>query len=270
MSFKLFNSKFVKLIVSVAICLLLVFWNPGKILNPVRGFFLKIAYPFQKTTYILSKKTGDFFGLLSSISEFKIENEKLIRENNNLTAKLASLEDQKKENDNLRSQLGLAPRDKFNLLSALVIGQDLHSRGSWLLVGKGRKDGVEVGMPVIVYNGILVGKVNEVFADSSKITLLTDSSSTINVSDAVTGARGILSGEYSLGLSMGMVERSDVLNVGDDVITSGLGGLMPKGFLVGKITQIYNTEDRLFQQAVISPKIKYSDLDMVFIVKGSI
>jgi rod shape-determining protein MreC len=65
-----------------------------------------------------------------------------------------------------------------------------------------------------------------------------------------------------------MIERADVLNIGDDIITSGLGGLMPKGLLIGKISQINNTNDKLFQQAVIIPKVKYFDLGMVFVVKG--
>lgn len=265
---KYFSSKTFKLILVIAICLLLVFWNPKNIFYPIRGFFLKITYPFQKTAYIVSKKTGDFFELISSISDFKSENERLLRENNSLLAQLASLSDQKKENENLRIQLDLAPRDKYKLSAALVIGQDPNSQGSWLIVDKGSSDGIEVGMPAIVSDGILVGKVKEVFADSAKIVLLTDSSSLINVVDIETGAKGILSGEYSLGLAMNMVERTDVLNIGDDVITSGLGGSTQRGFLVGKISQVNNTNDKLFQQAIIVPKIKYSNLDFVFIVKG--
>lgn len=231
---------------------------------------MKAAYPFQKTSYLISAKAGNFFELLTSISDFKKENERLTKENNELASQIADLKDQKKENEILRKQLELLPRSKYELEGAFIIGRDPRGTESWILIDKGKSSGIKEGMPVIVSEGILVGKIEEVFSDSSKIILLTDSASFVNAVDLETGAKGILSGEYSLGIILGMVEQSDVLNIGDQVITSGLGGSLPKGFLIGRIQQIYNTQDKLFQQAVVIPKIEYSDLDIVFVVKGTI
>ncbi len=125
-------------------------------------------------------------------------------------------------------------------------------------------------MPVIVSGGVLVGKVNEVYGKNSKVTLLSDSSSAINVMDLETGAKGILSGEYNLGLTLEMVGQTEVLNDGDDVITSGLGGTVPKGLLIGKIQQVENAQDKLFQKASVNAKVKYSDLEVVFIIKNTL
>ena len=262
------TSKIGKFVLTIAICLLSVFLAPDNFLSPVRGLFLKIAYPFEKTFYILGQKSHNFFEIISSISECKKENIELIRENNELLAQIDKLKDQKNENDELRKQLELSPRDEYNLESSLVIGQDPRRAGSWIIIDKGKNRGIEKGMPVIVYNGILIGKIDEVYNDSAKVVLLSDASSLVNVSDIETSARGILSGEYGLGLKLGMVEQTEILNSGDNVVTSGLGGLMPKGLLVGKIEQISNSPDKLFQEAVILPKVKYSNLNLVFVIKG--
>ncbi|KKP79566.1 MAG: Rod shape-determining protein MreC [Candidatus Moranbacteria bacterium GW2011_GWF2_35_39] len=72
-------------------------------------------------------------------------------------------------------------------------------------------------MAVVVFDGILVGKVKEVYNNSSKVVLLSDASSSVNVSDVETSAKGILSGEYGLGLMLEMVEQTDVLKAGDDI-----------------------------------------------------
>ena len=267
---KFFSPKIIKLLVALLVCLALVLLNPKKVFDPVRGIFLGVAYPFQKTFYLLSEKTGNVFALLSSIGTLKDENEKLLRENGQLASQVAALTDEKKENDDLRKQLQLAPNKNYQLAAAMVIAQDPRGAGSWIMVDKGSGSGVETGMPVIVYDGILIGRVSEVYESSSKITLLTDASTSINATDLSTGAKGIITGEYGLGLALNMVEQTEVLNQGDDVVTSGLGGRIPKGFLIGQVAQVKSSSDKLFQQALIIPRVKYSDLDTVFVVKGSL
>lgn len=259
-------SKIVRLILITTMFLLLIFFSSKGVFSPVRQLFLKIAYPFQKTFYLASEKTNDTLVLLSSIAKLKNQNEKLIKENNILSSQIVNLQDQKKENEVLRQQLKLAPRNKYNLEAALVIGQDTHGLGSWIMLDKGDSSGIKTGRPVIA-SGVLVGKIDKVYANSSKVTLLTDSSSSINVSDLATGAKGILVGKYNLGLVMGMVEQTEALNPGDDVITSALGKTLPEGLLIGKVQQVSNTPDKLFQQAIIIPKVKYSNLKMVFVIK---
>ena len=266
---KFLTSKLIKFISSVVICGVLILINPRNFFNPIREFFFIVAYPFQKTFYFLGQSAHDFSEILLSIGDYKKDNEKLIRENNELLAELASLKDQKRENEELRRQLELLPKDKYELESSLVIGQDQRGSGSWIIIDKGEADGLREGMPVIVYNGILVGKISEVYEKSSKALLLSDSSSSVNVYDIETSARGILTGKYGLGLMIGMVEQTEIIKTGDEVITSGLGGLMPRGLLIGEIEQISNTSDKLFQEAVVRPKIRYSDLNVVFVIKKS-
>ena len=123
-------------------------------------------------------------------------------------------------------------------------------------------------MPVIVSDSIIMGKVSEVLAHTSKVSLLSDSQSVVNVVDVETGARGVLRGEYGLGILMDMVSQQDGLNKDDTIITSGLGGDIPRGLLVGKINEVKFSSDKLFQQAIITPRIKYSKQDTVFVIKN--
>jgi rod shape-determining protein MreC len=250
-----------------AISLAVVFFNPAGVFNPVRKILMEITFPFQKMFYFSSRSLSDAFGILGSIGELKSENSRLLKENNILAVRLAESENEKKENAMLRDQLNLAPRKKFNLVSSFVIGQDPQRLGSWILIDKGEADGMAPGMPVIAYEGILIGKIEEVFRNSSKVVLLTDSESAVNASDMETSARGILKGEYNLGIILDRVAQTEALNVGDTVITSGLGGDLPKGLLIGKILEIRTTGDKLFQQAVVAPRIKYTDLESVFVIK---
>ena len=264
---KYFSSKLIKFIIVTTVCLALVFFNPKGIFDPVRGILVGVAYPFEKTFYLLSRNVSEFFSFISSIGSMREENERLIKENNSLSSEISNLRETKKENETLRQQLDLVPRDKFTLESSLVIGQDPQGLGSWIVIDKGSADGISVGMPVIVSDGILIGKIDEVNSGSSKINLLTDSNSAVNVIDLETDARGLVRGAFGLGLLLDMVAQTDILKNGDTIITSGLGGEFPKGLLIGNVQEVRDSPDKLFQQAIIAPRIKYQELEVVFVIK---
>jgi len=247
---------------------LIFFLSFNRFLRPVENFFWNIALPFQKFFYISGQKIEKEVSFLKSISQLKIENEKLLKENQALSVQNSFLLDQKKENDLLRQQLDLAPRKEYHLEAGFVIGKDPRGLENWIMIDKGEKNGIEKGMPVIVSDGILIGTVKDVYKNSSSVLLLSDAGSLINVKNIQTKAKGILKGEYNLGIIMDLVDHAEVLNVGDEVVTSGLGESIPRGLLVGKIQEVYETSDRLFWQAVIIPQIKYSQLEVVFVIKN--
>lgn len=268
MSQKYLSSKIIKFSVVLLIFVFLIFLNPKGFFSPFRNVFLWVAYPFQKASYFLGSKTAETFYFIGSISEIKNENQNLIKENNSLLSKIASLESEKRENEKLRKELGLAPREKFDLETAFVMAQNNQETGNWLEISKGSSDGIREGMPVIVSDGILVGRIGEVFGSSSRVNLLLDPTSFVNAIDLETGSKGIVRGEFGLGIVMDLVDQGEALNQGDLITTSGLGEGMPKGLLIGKIQEIKISEDKLFQQAVISPRVRYSRLETVFVIKN--
>jgi len=262
------TSKIIKTLVILVIAFFLVFINPKGFFDPVRSVFLNIFSPFGRASHNIGRSIRGTVDFLGSISDLRKENEELLRENNELSSEVAKLSSEKNENRMLREQLDLVPRDDFELVSSFVSAQDPQRLDSWVLIDKGTKDGIREGMPVIVSGGILVGRVSESYPDNAKVELLSSPTSSINGIDSVTNSRGIVRGEYGLGLVLGMVPQSDTINQGDDVVTSGLGSDTPKGLLIGKIKEVRMSQDRLFQEAIVAPRVKYSKLDIVFVIKS--
>ncbi|MFA5871672.1 MAG: rod shape-determining protein MreC [Parcubacteria group bacterium] len=229
---------------------------------------ISASSPFLRVLRNFSLGTRGFFGFLGSIGDLKQENEKLMQENNELLSKNAELANVGNENQLLRQQLDLAPRKDYDLEASFVIGQDPQGINNFILIDKGSRNGIEEGMPAIVSKGTLVGKVSEVYEASSKVLLTTDPQSTVNAEVENSGARGIVKGEYGLGIALDMISQKDVINEGDSVITSGLGGAVPKSLYVGKIGKVKESADKLFQQAEIVSSVDFSKLDLVFIIKG--
>jgi rod shape-determining protein MreC len=262
-----FSRKNIKYLSIASVLIIVIFVSFRSENNPVRGTILTVSSPFLKTLRIFSGGVSGFFQFMGSIGDLKNENEKLIGENQSFLAENNRLKDAEKENQVLREQLNLAPRNKFDLEASFVIAQDPQGLGSYFLIDKGENFGIKTGMAAIVSNGILIGQITEVYSNSAKITLITDPASAVNAEVQNSGAKGIVNGEYGLGLKMGMISQTEVLSEGDSVITSGLGGKIPRGLTIGKIGQIGQSPDKLFQAASVVPSIDATNLRAIFIIK---
>lgn len=260
--------KHTRFLAVVFLLIILIFIGSRGADNPLKGFLLRVESPFLKTFRIFSGGAEGFFHFLGSIGELKSENEKLLQENRELLAKNALLKDIESENKLLHQELGLSPRKNYVLEASFVIAQDPQSLGNYLIIDKGEKNGLKPGMPVIISNGILAGKITEVYPTSARVALISDKNSAVNAEIEDSGARGILRGAYGLGLEMDMISQSEVVKEGDTVITSGLGGDMPRGLYVGKIKEAGQSADKLFQQASLISPVDFPSLRVVFAVKG--
>lgn len=266
---KISHTKFFKVLLIVAFFGTLLIFNPYNFFSPARKAALFVAIPFQKVAYFFSLKTANMREFAFSVGQIKNENEELIRKNLDLVAENAKLKDVQEENVFLREQLNLLPREKFDLLPASIVSQDPHGLGNWLEIDKGTEEGLREGMAVIISKGILLGKLQEVGAHSSKVLLLTNPKSAINGVVAESGSKGIVKGEYGLGIVYDMVLQSDSLKSGDEVLTSGMGSEIPRGLYVGKIQEVHFSDDHLFQQATIVSPVQISQTQFVFVVKGN-
>jgi rod shape-determining protein MreC len=263
-----FLKKTWKFIFTVALLVAVIFISSRGADNPVKGFMLVITSPFFKTFRIFSGGVAGFFDFLGSIGDLKRENEELTKQNQELLAENVRLEDAEKENEILRREVNLAPRGKYDLEASFIIAQDPESQGNRFLIDKGKDSGISENMPVIVSDSVLIGKVSEVFPNTSRISLITDQGSAVNAEVIESGARGIVRGTFGLSLILDMISQADVVKEGDKVITSGLGKEFPRGLLVGKIGTVEQSPDKLFQQATIFSPVDFSDLRVVFTIKN--
>lgn len=197
----------------------------------------------------------------------------LAQENNELTAKITLLEVDKSqiselqiENDTLKKELGfLDQSEQGTLIPARIIGSDPINYLDYLIVDKGQDDGVTVNQPV-VSSGVLVGVVSDVYKDSAKIRLITSKDSLVQVMLQNSRAKGLLRGGIS-GLFVDNITYDTEYSPGEDVVTSGLGGTIEAGILVGKAGKTQSSPAGIYKTIVVDPIVDISKLEIVFIKK---
>jgi rod shape-determining protein MreC len=120
-------------------------------------------------------------------------------------------------------------------------------------------------MPVVTDKG-LVGRVDAVISEAARIQLVTDAASAINVRMQVSKTEAMLAGSTTGNLSMDMIPQDATIQVGDVVLTSGLGGNYPANILVGQVISVRKLQSDLFQQAAIQPNVDYNQLQFILII----
>lgn len=264
------QTKFSRAILVVVVLAFLLFFQPAFIMGPLRTVLATIAWPVQGIFSSIAFEIRDGFSFLNSIGTLKQENDRLVQENIRLAAESTRWQSVASENDTLRKELDLLPRDQFQLKSAEVIGRDAAGLGNWLTIDQGTFAGIERGMAVIVSGGILVGRVVEVFPKSARVMLLSHPESLVSGVTVEGGAQGIIKGEYGLGILFDMVPQDAVLRSTDRLVTSGLGGELPKNLVIGTIQNVRSSVDHLYQRASVVSPVSFDMLRYVFVIKKSL
>ncbi len=225
-------------------------------ISPFAGFFSKVGFWFGQK--------GDF---LFSIGELKNENKILMKENLELKAKNALLKDIEKENENLRKEIELAQRDKFDLEPAEVIGKNLLKIDEEIYINKGKKDGVEKGMPVIVGKSVMIGKIGEVFWGSSRVELIFSQKSNVSVK-IENEAMGVAKGEFGTSVVVDMIPQTAQVENQDAIVTSGLSEMTPSGLLIGYVKDVVLSPDQLFQKVSVALPYEIDKVRIVWVLKS--
>lgn len=190
---------------------------------------------------------------------------KLKEENDFLRGQLAELENLKRENQYLRNELGVAGRFSAQLLIAQIFNIQRGVLSSTALINKGTSDGIKKTMPLITAGNILVGIVDQVFDNQSRVLLLDDPrvkvSGRVQGSNIIVGVRGKL--ENRLGLDL--VTASEDVKGGETIITSGLDGL-PEAMPIAMVTKVENSGGSLFKTVTAKPIFDYSLGSSLFVI----
>ncbi len=154
----------------------------------------------------------------------------------------------------------------YQRLTASVIGLDSSAAVRSIIIDKGAEDGVRVGMPVESARG-LVGQVFRTTPNSSQVVIITDSSSAVPARLGNSRATGILRGGGVGGsLSIDWIDLKHQVEVGEVVLTSGLGGRFPQDLVIGRVIEIDRREAELFQRAIVQPAVDFEDLEVLFVI----
>jgi len=149
-------------------------------------------------------------------------------------------------------------------LTADVIGYDANSVLRTIIINRGTRDGVAVGMPVVTEQG-LVGRVIASQSNAAQVLLVNDVSSAVSARLQTTRAQGTVRGQESGNLLLTFIPLGSQIQVGDLVITSGLGGNFPADITIGQVTSISRTAD-LYQEAQVRSLIDFNTLELVLVI----
>ena len=253
----------------VVFVLILLSSNSGKRSqwNPAEQLIVRMAAPFQNLIFRTVRFTETFWQ-----DYFLLVNVR--RENRRLRNKLDAL---RMENSRYRELLTthnrlqklLQFREALNrpVVAARVIGWDPTGWFKSIIIDKGRNTGMKIDMPVVNAKGV-VGRIVSVAADYSKILLIIDQNSAVDCLVERSRERGMVKGLSSETCKLAyMVKSSDVM-VGDLVVTSGMGGVFPKGVPVAYVTVVRDAAAGLFKDIDMRPVVDFSRLEEVLVIIG--
>jgi rod shape-determining protein MreC len=149
--------------------------------------------------------------------------------------------------------------------AATVIGRDPSPFLRYIIIDKGSNQGLRRGMPVVTDQG-LVGRVDAVIGSAARVQLITDPTSAVNVRLDKADREAVLTGTLSGDLALDLLPQDVSLQLGDVVLTSGLGGSYPPDLIIGQVVTVRRRDSDLFQQAFIQPVVDFAQLKIVLVI----
>jgi len=229
------------------------------------GSLLEVAAPVQKAIAAPAEWLGEVWTRYVALVE-------LGDENRALRGRLAELEEENLQfqealvaSGNLRRIVEMREDFEVPLLPSEVVGQDVSPWFRSVLLDRGRSDEILSGMPVVTDHG-LVGLVTATSPNASRTMMLLDRQSAVDAIVQRSRARGIVHGSGTGQLEFVFMVRGDDVQVGDLVITSGIGGVYPKGLRVGQVTSVQTHRAELLHTAVVRPAVDFGRLEQVFVM----
>ena len=233
----------------------------------LRRVLLETVSPFLKATAYLKDTVAGIWGSYVDLRAVRTENLRLKEEIGALELRARVLEEERRENLRLKNLLELREREPFRFVAARVVGKDATNWFHSLLIDQGTRHGIQRHSAVITPGG-LVGQAVDVSRSSARVQLITDPVSSVGVMLQNSRVTGLLVGTQSERLRIKYLPIRAEVRVGEVVITSGLGGVYPKGIMVGTVVSVDKRSGALFQEATVEPSVDLSRLEEVLVVTG--
>jgi rod shape-determining protein MreC len=235
----------------------------------IRNFAYAATEPFQKAFWRAGESSSGFFQSIFFAGDLQKENNRLLQENQKLLAQVSDLQDGQKQNLALQDAQANNLDKSLAMLLTSVIGLDANS--DYILIDKGSQDGISKNMPVVSAEKVLYGKVLSVFQNYSRVMLISNKDSTVDVEIQITDTAaqpisGALKGKGNLSVYLDTVSSAAQINSGQVLVTSALEGIFPKNLLAGKITSKNQSDLKPFQTAAVQPFFDIKNLDKLFVI----
>ncbi|OGP91317.1 MAG: rod shape-determining protein MreC [Deltaproteobacteria bacterium RBG_19FT_COMBO_43_11] len=233
------------------------------------GYFKKIvleaAAPQQNVLSISTKSVSDAWQRYILLVGLEEKNKNLNKKIDELEANLILYKEGYLEAQRLSKLLNLRNNLNYQFISALVVAREQASLSKTILINKGSVDGLKIGMPVIAPPG-LIGRLIDVSWHVSKVLLLVDENSNVAAMLQRTRLQGIIRGAGFRGGILKYIIKNQDVKEGDIIISSGMGGVFPKGLLIGKVSDVEKPDNDLFFKINVAPFADFSQLEEVLIL----
>lgn len=260
------TAVFFGLFLFVVILLTTQFRTPDqRAVGPVGTLVLTVLLPVQAGMARLADGAGGLWAQFTEIGRLRVENARLRGRVAALSREVASLREQAAAAERLERLLELRDAVPYRTVPARVITRDPGRWFSTLVVNRGGRDGVTRNSPVVTPDGV-VGRVIEVTPTAARVLLIADSRSALGVLLQSSRAAGVAEGRGSDRLHLKYLSRTAVVRPGDRVVTSGLGGIFPRGLVVGRVVSVTREEGALLQEAEVEPAAALDRLEEVLIL----
>lgn len=204
----------------------------------------------------------DYF-LLIGVKE---ENDGLRKTMYQLVEENRRLREEVRQGERLRELIEFKSGLPYTTAGASIVGYNMERWTRTIVIDKGASDGIGKDHAVIATAGV-VGRITEVNGESSRVLLSTDLRSNIDVIIERSRVKGVVEGNGTDGLVMKYVRQVDDIKVGDQVVTSGLSGIFPKGIMVGEVTKVENSNDNFFKHVEVRTIVDMGSLEEVLVLK---
>ncbi|MCP4296943.1 MAG: rod shape-determining protein MreC [Proteobacteria bacterium] len=263
-----------RLISAITVLLFFVFLissqiNQRKNENWFSAAVQSIAYPLQAASYYVKKAAIQSWNRYFWLVDIQQKNEQLELRIKELEAAKESSQEISMANIRLRKILEFQKRNTDIKVFSEVVGEIDRGVSQLLVINKGANHKIRRNFAVVSRERI-IGKIQSVTSSQSVVQLITDPQSRVPVLLQRTRTKAILAGTYDGTLVIDQVIRTLDLKIGDKVVTSGLAGIYPKGFLVGEIDSIKKAKFGLFQSVTLVPSVDLNRIEDVAVILESL
>ncbi len=248
--------------------------------NPVGGFLQSALSPLEKTIFQLGNGIRDNTRVIWDFRRVQLQNEALLKKVDQLTGDNLKLKGQvlagMRFTELEQGQFQNPTLEKYEKVGASVINRNPTTWYLTLTLNRGSKDGIKVNDPVVGALG-LIGKVISVSPTTAEVLLILDGEGQVSAlvrNGSGNGIFGIVQGTYKRGSRLTpegnmqmLFRREDNVNIGDLVLTSGIGGVYPKDVPIGEVVEIKLDPTGLLKTAFIEPLVNFDTLEEAYIIK---
>lgn len=260
------SSRSLQTIVLALVVLGLIVLALGGYLTPVSRAVVSPIINAQTWIATRFQALQNYIRAPQDLARLQQQNTELEAEVSRLQSEIIALNQQLAETRILSALVDFArvnPENRY--VAAAVIGRDPSPFLKYVIINRGSDDGLRRGMPVVTSQG-LVGRIAAVTAGAARVQLVTDPASSVNVRLEPSRAQAVLLGSITGELTLDMIPQSAAVQIGDLILTSGLGGNYPSNILIGQLSSVRQRETDLFQSGTVQPVVDFGQLEIVLII----